>query len=40
MCEQYAGGLVDAHAKVAALGEVALPGIAHLHHAAPLVALA
>lgn len=40
MCEQYAGGLVAAHAKVAALGEVALSGIAHLHHVAPLVALA
>lgn len=40
MCEQYAGRLVAAHAQVAALGEVALPGIAHLHQVAPLVALA
>lgn len=39
MCEQYAGGLVAAHAEVAALGPSAFPGLADLHQVEAVVAL-
>lgn len=39
MCEQYAGGLIAAHAEVAALGPSAFPGLADLHPVEAVVSL-